>query len=39
MFPLSNVTRNINVHRLVNNFRDADQTGNIWYELIHVTSI
>ena len=28
--------RDSNVHRLVNNFRDVDMPGNVWFEIIHV---
>ena len=31
--------RDSNVHRQLNHFHDIDQPVNIWFELIHVTSI
>ena len=40
IFPLQTWQRDRNVnYRLVNNFRDVDQPGNMWFELIHVILI
>ena len=39
IFLLSIVTCDSNVHRLVNNFRDVDQSGNILFKLMDVTLI